>query len=236
MKFLACLVTICSLASSTLAQEMYHAFVDRDLLSVSQSELQSAANLAEIHERYPEDWVDSYLDTKIQVTEDGQATSAMGNDGNLTPEQKQLIKQAKVGSELKLYVKYMPKNNLKNNTKKEMDFSYNILPAQLPEFNGGEDARQAYVDQAIISKLTPAQKEKLDLARVQFTITPDGSIHNPHILESSGDEDIDQLLLQAFEGMPAWLPARKIDGSPIDHAIKFFISKTYKNCLIYGSD
>jgi hypothetical protein len=215
------------------AQDMSFLFVEKDVMGVMQNTMQDANALMDIHPGYKAAWVASYIATEITLVENGTSTTATGVDGNINAAQKSLLKNAAAGSKVIVRVKYMPDNTLKHNTEQEMDYTYVVIPAVLAEFPGGTAARNAYIDQHIIAKLDAEQKNQLKIAKFTFSVAADGSIAEVQTLEGSGNGQLDAILVQGIREMPKWKPAQKSDGTFVAQSMKFFISNSKGNCLMY---
>ena len=216
-----------------LAQDLSYVLVEREKLSVLQSELASAEVLDDIHPDYKGEWVEKYISTEIKVINNGTIKSVKGENTILSQAQKKLISNAEVGSELMIVVHYIPKNSLKNNTPKEMHYSYQILPATLAEFPGGYEGFDLFVNQNITTKLSPDLREKLKIAKIQFTISEDGSIDNVHFLEGTNDLELNSFLIDTICKMPFWAPAQDLYGNSTKQTLRFLISSTKNSCLLY---
>lgn len=216
------------------AQEMYYVFTERSVVGVSQQELRDATYFSEIHERYHADWIAEYLTTDIAVVQDGMSSHALGSSGTLTSEQKELLANAPVGSSVLINVEYLPANNLSKNEPKRLDYVFTVVPTTLAEYPGGEASRNTYLDASIAQVLTDTQRDSLEVARLQFTISADGSVEDVKLMESSGDAATDAILIGSFCNMPAWKPGKTADNENVAQSVIFFISKDFGSCLANG--
>lgn len=232
MRIVLLTILLLQIGMGAAAQDMLYFFEDRDMMSVSQSELQGATDLKDLHPRYRADWVATYISTKITITKNGTSVSATGVDGTLTKEQKDLLLHAAIGSDIAVGVKYLPQNNLRHNTPKEMNYTFDLVPAVSAAFPGGESQMNAYIDQAIINKLSPTQKENTNAEKITFTVLADGSITAVRMPESSDDAALDALLLAAITAMPQWTPAQNLAGQAVPQSIDFYISNSRSTCLL----
>lgn len=222
------------LCTATFGQNVFYVFIDRPALSVSQSELKEAETFDDIHSRFRDEWVAEYLSTEIAVSNDGQTAAVPGEDDQVTTAQKKLLLKAPVGASLTVSAQYIPKNNLKDNPPREMDFTYEVVPAVSATFKGGETASDQYLQQSLFSKLDTTQENQLKIARAEFDVLEDGSIANIELTESCEDSKIDKLILQSLRNMPNWIPAKQVDGKAVNQRIKVVLSNTMGNCLIYA--
>lgn len=232
MRFLLFTILLLQIGMSSSAQDMTHLFLDRSMMSVSQSELEEAITLTDIHSRYNTDWVATYISTKITVSKNGKSVSAAGANHQLNKEQKNILENAAVGSEVQLKVSYLPKNNLSHNTVKEMNYSYKVVPAVSAQFPEGEEVQKSYIHNSLIAKLDAEQIDFLRIGQIDFAISTTGEIVDVTVFKSSGDEVIDAILVNAIREMPQWKPALKSDGTRVKQPIEFYISNNRSLCLL----
>lgn len=233
MRILLLMTFLLSTGINSWAQEeMTYRFKDRDQYSVSQAELEEAVTFLDVHYQYHADWVETFISTEVIVKEDEETTSAAGMNDTINAEQKCILQKAPVGSDVILLVKYMPRNNLKHNTEKEMDYIYKVVPYESASFTKGEKALDTYIEENLISKLSEKQKILLKFSRIDFTVTQEGNIINSKIIESSGDEKIDSILMETICKMPKWNPAINSEKINISQDIQFMISNSKGGCLM----
>ena len=168
MRILIVLLFICGGSLQLAAQDLYFTFVDREKLSVSQSELQAAVNIADIHELYPEDWVSDFLQTTISIIGPDGLSEVSGSGPSLSKAQKSLLQSAKVGSSVKVSTKYIPNNTLKEKMVRQMDYTYDVVPFSSAYFKGGEEERTGYFNKAFKSALTQEEVNILDLSLIHI--------------------------------------------------------------------
>ena len=98
------------------------------------------------------------------------------------------------------------------------DDSKEYEPAQFP---GGQDAVDKWLEKYVIY---PEEELKLGIEEtivVGFTITPEGEIKYPYIIEGE-NENLMEAALKAMEHMPNWKPGKRF-GVPIETKIAFEI-------------
>ena len=102
----------------------------------------------------------------------------------------------------------------------ETEASITVLPKQSAEFSGGEQKLSAYFGTQVVDKLSSEwDRKKLERAVVVFTVSETGAVSNAAVTTSSGDKQIDSLLLEALKAMPAWKPAVNSGGVKVKQEV-----------------
>lgn len=184
-------------------------------VSIKKKALADAQNLSDLNRRYEADWVRKYLLVEFTAIRQGKNLTISGESDVLTDAQKDLLLHADSGTEVRIRVKYMPENNLKHNEAKEMSFNLYIDPQSDAHFIGGDRKLQDYLKRNAIGLVATEKFKQYQLAAYKFTVAEDGSILNPHVLWSSEDEQIDEVMLSAICNMPRWNPAQYSDGTNV---------------------
>ncbi len=171
--------------------------------------------------QYPQNKYNEVLDvvfTEITATANGKTLSAPGNSDKLTAEQKALLASAMPGSDVTLKLRYKYKDQRpdqygKRNYPVEAETKLTVMPQVEAQFPGGREELSAWFADKVIYKLPEVSlKERVERAIVKFTIAEDGKVIDAHLVRSSGDEAVDQLLMQALYSMPQWQPAVNANG------------------------
>lgn len=161
----------------------------------------------------------------ITVSSNGKPASAKSSSDKLTAEQKALLLKADLGSHIKVQLIYKYKDRTKDSfgprdEAVETEASVTVLPKQSAEFNGGEHKLSAYFGTQVVDKLSSEwDMRKLQLAVVKFTVSETGAVSNAAVATSSGDKQIDSLLLEALKSMPTWKPAVNSTGVKVKQEV-----------------
>jgi len=190
---------------------------------ISESTLKSAKTLTDLYERYPADWILSYISVELSVTCNGEVLQATGSSHELNEEQLSIIKQADFGSELRMDIKYLPDNTLKNKEIREVDYTFLIIPEEQASFKGDEENLEKYIKENAIAKLEESKAEIREWTSVYFSINENGEVENVEFLKSSDDENADEIILNALTNMPKWKPAQTSGGQKVKQNFKFYI-------------
>ncbi len=218
--------------STLSAQDLYFSFFEKEEFEINEHILREANSITDLHHRHSDDWIDSYISTEIIYQFNNQVISEKGKNNTLSTSQKELIKNAVVGSSIKVVIDYMPKNTLKNNTPKQADFKIKVIPENLPLFEGGEEGFKSYFEKNFISKLDTSELTKLSFSVVSLDINSSGKTDNVYLNEGTGNIELDAKLSQVLCNMPTWEPASKSNGEIVDYALKFYITNVNQSCRV----
>lgn len=163
--------------------------------------------------------------TEITATANGKTLTAQSNSEKLSAEQKTLLASATPGADITVKLRFMYKDKRKDAYGKrdyaiEGSTKLTLLPQVEAQFPGGWEELSAYFADRVIYKLPEVSlKERVERAIVKFTVTEDGKVVDARLERSSGDEAVDQLLMQALYSMPQWQPAVNAKGVRIKQEV-----------------
>ena len=202
-------------------------------LSISYETLKEAKTLLDLNKHYEAEWVSDYLSVEIRTVNNDQINIVKSKNDLITTEQMNNMQKADIGTDISVYVKYLPKNNLKENTPKETEFSFQLNPHHDAEFIGGEKELNAFLNKSIIDKLPNYQPKEFDITAVNFTVNESGQIQNVHIFESSKNKQVDQIIVESIYKMPLWKAATYMDGTKVSQQYVFTLGNLDKSCKVY---
>jgi TonB family protein len=170
-----------------------------------------------ILENYEE--VINYVSIDISAVCRGKVQSAQNTNDRLTAEQKNMLREADPGTDIRIKIKFSYKNwadgNLDDGSKiKSGEYVVTIVPDTEAEYPGGFKQLTAYLTENIINKISDAS-EKLGAAAVKFTVTGEGHISDARMSNPSSDPQTDKLILDAIKRMPVWKPAMNSKGAKV---------------------
>ncbi|MEL6923798.1 MAG: energy transducer TonB [Bacteroidota bacterium] len=200
-------------------------------LTLSRSQLDNARMLIDLNPFYKADWVKAYDVVTVTAVKNGQTQKATGKNDQLTREQLQLMQTADAGSRIDVQVAYLPDNNLRSNSLKQMEFYFTVDPVQSAAYPKGSEALDQYLQKAGLAQLDFDLFRMHHLTAVRFTVNALGKIEQVQLAESSGHASIDDQLLAAIRNMPDWLPARYADGQPTQQTFVLAIGHM-QSCVI----
>ncbi|MEM7040026.1 MAG: energy transducer TonB [Bacteroidota bacterium] len=192
--------------------------------------LNDAQRLEDINARFPTKWVDRFLSVEITATTNGITRQAISTDDQLTVQQMGLLKSAGPDTEVSVKVNYIPENSLQDNPPRQMDFGLKMLPIVEAKFPGGTTDLKSYLKQNTLDKIDDTDFEKIKLAAVRFDIDENGKVARAQLLESSADQQVDQMMLDVICNMPTWKPAKNAAGESISQEFEFRLGKHVARC------
>jgi len=72
--------------------------------------------------------------------------------------------------------------------------------------------------------------ELIAFAKVKFQVNEEGQVIDAQVFESSNDDHVDQLILDAMCHMPTWSPARNADDKAITQEFEFTLGTDLLRC------
>jgi len=190
---------------------------------VSETTLHSANTLSDLYVRFPAEWMASYNSVDITIICNGEPLTARGTSHDLSQEQKDILKFADYGSDVKMEIVYIADNNLKSKEPRFLDFSFKVTPASYASFKGGKEEMIKYLEGATKEKLIDKKVSIKEWTTVKFTIDENGNVDQMELLKSSDNELADQIIKDAFNNMPQWNPAVTAKGKRVTQDFRFYI-------------
>ena len=200
-------------------------------IAITKAQLDEAKTLIDLDERYKATWVKEYQSVAILTSHNGKIKKAFSKNDVLTQEQKDNMKVADSGKDITVKVNYTPKNSLKNNEDKEMNFSFHVFPENEAKYTEGQDALRKYLKENLINKIPDGLFTGFKLAAVTFTINEEGQVLDPQLASASEDDRIDDLLLKTIANMPCWTPAKYATGVKVKQAFALSVGN-HESCVI----
>ena len=226
-----------AIAQQTYAQEGLTAKPAFDVhrvhpyISINKENLGKAKTLSDLNPHFKPSWVRTYISVEVMTKNNGKQRKVKGKNELLTQEQKANMNTADAGTEILVHLKYLPENTLTFNDMKEINFSFTIDPEIPATYIGGHQQLLKYLNINAIDKIHEETFTGYDLAAVKFTVNEDGIITKTHIFESSGNIEIDQLLLETVRTMPCWEPATYANGTKTKQEFVLTVGNM-DNCIV----
>ena len=221
------------LVSQEVANQSFESHIDKvyPALSIDRSELNTAVNIEDLNRYFKADWVREYQEVVISAVKNGQSASISSPSNTITKAQKELMRSADNGSDIRVDINYIPENTLKNNEAKDDHFSFSINVDKPASFPGGSEQLEKYLNEHVLSRITKDDIPIHNLAAVKFTVDKKGNIHNVEVAASSNNEEIDAHLITVVKEMPNWIPAEYADGTKISQDNMLTVGDM-RNCTI----
>jgi TonB family protein len=191
---------------------------------IKKAELHDIKTMADIQKDYPKNWISDYKYVIVAGTVNGNYKVAASVNDVLNTAQLDILYNADLGSDLEFEIKYLNTNAVTE--KKDnmwMNYKLTVVSDIEAEFKNGMGGLTKYLLENAINKIPRAKKESLGNGLVNFTVNEAGGISDITIKTTSGDTEIDQMLIKVIAEMPAWSPAQDGKGNKIKQVFQFTI-------------
>ena len=162
-----------------------------------------------------------YVSTEISGIFKGNEISAEGKGSEMTAEQKYILNNTDLGSDvlIKIDFRYKKIGNDPSDCCNKIihgQTTVTIVPEKEAESRGGFNQFSDYLNQNVFDKISDeASLMKVQRAVVKFTVNEKGQVVDALISKTSTDENIDKLILEAINKMPGWKPAETSKGTKV---------------------
>jgi TonB family protein len=173
---------------------------------------------------YPQDnfkYLISYVSVDISTICNGKVLSSQNSNDILTSEQKTILVLAEPGTDIKIKIKFRFNNEAIDHTSavdkiKEGEYVVTVIPQTEAEYPGGFKQFTEYFMENVFNKI-PGQlaTERIQQAILKFTVNEEGQIVDARMTKTSTDPEIDEIILEATNKMPKWMPAQNSKGLKI---------------------
>jgi len=206
------------------SQDLDYSVQGKYIHPVTKEKLNNAGSLQEIIPHYPSQWISGYVSVEVSSSQDGKEMMAESTNDILNTEQKSILNEADFGTDIVINISYTTNNPVTGNIYTgEMNYSATVVPETEAEYYGGYPEMAQYLKENAIDKISDEVSEKFQPALVEFTVDEDGKIANALISRTSGDQDTDELLLEAITKMPKWKPAEDSKGRKVSQQFEFSV-------------
>jgi len=194
-------------------------------IEANKEKLATARTLADVMPNYPTNWISGYVSVEITATNQGKTLTGKSQNEVLSSEQKTLLQQADLNSDIILNITYLSKNPVTEKLEpRKIHYAVTVLPDVSASFPGGMKKLHHFLNQQTIKKLPTEVTGKISAATVDFIVDESGQVTSSVITKTSGDEKTDRLLLDAVQQLPRWQPAKN-NGAPARQHFIFSIGK-----------
>ena len=169
-----------------------------------------------------------FVSMELITSQNNKFLIAKSDGDYLTPEQKNLLLNMEIGTDLKVTIKFKVKEQYKASGMEDFFggvLTLSVVPAKEASFSGSNKSFTTYLNTTIFNKIENAtDMQRINFMNVKFTVASDGSVVNTKIMRSSGIAKLDKLVLDSFSKMPRWQPAENSSGIKINQTFEFRFS------------
>lgn len=207
------LFVLCMSLGKLSAQDLKFDVHTTYLRSIDKESLIVAKEISDICPGYATRWIKDIQSIELTSTTNGKLSKANGLSTVFTEEQKNLISNAEIGTELVIDVNY---NYLNPATEipslNTMHYTVSVIPEVEAEYVGGYADLYEYLREKAIKKI---KTQDLQAARIRFEINESGMVSNVKVFSTSGDQKVDKILVNALQKMPNWKAAIGKNGKKV---------------------
>ena len=198
----------------------------RHMKSITKGKIEKATLIRDIFPNYPVNWIIDYEAIEILTTRNGVEIMASGPNENLTREQKDLIKNADLGEEIVITVRYKTSNPVTHETEyQQLRSILTLIPEVEAEFVGGYEQMITYLEKNSLDEIEKMGINQFDNASVIFTVNEKGRTENIKLSRTFGDERVDNLLVELVKEMPSWNPAKNEHGLAVKQVFELYLGE-----------
>jgi TonB family protein len=212
---------------STEAQELNYSIFPLYSKPITKRDLATVKTMKDINPGFPESWIaeKDYISSVVTVTKAGSRISSRHINHELTKEQKSLINNADLGTNIEVEVTYNARNSVTQiMDEKTMNFSVTVIPDKEAAYIGGHEKLEQIFKKHVIDQIESKETDAINNAILQFVIDTQGQLRDPQITISSGISEIDNLLLQAVDRLGIWTPAINANGEKVSQTFQYQLS------------
>ncbi len=190
---------------------------------IIKEKLIEAKTMSDVNPGFPSSWIKDYISVEVLATCNGVNMKAKSANDTLSNGQMSILKMADMGTDIVVNVKYNPKNSYNSDVFRVINFSYTIVPEFEAEYPGGYQLLKKYLKTNAIDKIPETIGRQLQQTSVRFSINEQGQVTDTQLSKSSGNDTIDQLLLQTINEMQNWKPAENSNGVKVKQEFELYV-------------
>lgn len=212
--------------SKTLSEELGYEVRGIYSRSIKKEQLIGVNLISDIIHDYPINWITDYISIEILGTCNGKFMIATSSNATLTEEQKYILNNIDIASDLVIDVNYTYKvpvtGVVEHNT---MHVLMTVVPEIQAEYIGGHQQLINYLKEKSMHQFSEKDPKKVRQVVIRFTVNEEGKISESKITRASGDSKTERLLLDVINNMPPWKPAENAQGIKVKQEFEFIVGR-----------
>ena len=144
-----------------------------------------------------------------------------GTSATFTEAQLKLLQSLKYSTSLMLLVEFQEMNNHENRLVNNYVSPYvTIVPEKQATYLFSEDTLKDYLRVNTEEARADVDPEKLQAAKLYFTVTKEGAVENVRLDRSSFYPKVDETMINLMQNLPgSWTPAKNANGEFVDQEL-----------------
>ena len=193
--------------------------------------IQKAKLVSDLIEGYPNNWITAYISVEISSSCKSVKVNAVSLNDVLSVEQKNMLNKADLGTDIVITVKHNTKNSITNVLEKsEMNVTLTIIPEIEATYIGGYKSMIAYLKENGTAKIAAISTKQIQFASLKFTVNKNGKTDNVFLMKTSGNTEVDNVLVELITNMPKWIPAQNSKGADVNQEFEFTLGSMAGGC------
>jgi hypothetical protein len=200
--------------------------------AIKKSELKNVKAFSDLIEEEHANRITYYKKVSVMVLNGDEQTDIKetGKDGVFTSAQIELLQSSDYATNLKIWADYQEVDFYTG----ELVFStwtphLTVVPEKQASFAEGNDALKKYLKEETEEVRTHVDPDKLQPAKLYFTVTKNGTIENVYLDRPSGYPLVDKKMIELITTtVGAWKPAENNNGEKVDQEL--VVSFGLKGC------
>jgi len=165
-----------------------------------------------------------FISSEITVISNKKATSILNTSLLLSSQQKLLLNNADLNSDINIKIKFKIKKQSYDSPEfvskiETGEINIAVIPDQEAEFPGGYKQATAYLTNNFINVFGAKKAAAID---AKFTVNEIGQIINVQLMYLAKDNKINMLIIDVLKKMPKWKPAMILNGIKVSQ--EFYVA------------
>ena len=191
--------------------------------SIKKSELDSATAFRDFIAEEHADRIINYTKVTVMVLDGDKKTDIKetGTEGEFNAAQLKMLKASDYATSLLILANYSERSFETGAIENSSWTPYlTIVPEKQASYAGGTEVLKKFLKDETEEVRTDVDPEKLQPAKLFFTVTKEGTITNVHLDRPSGYPDVDKKMIALIKESPEkWTPAENTKGEKVDQVL-----------------
>lgn len=136
---------------------------------------------------------------------------------DFTDAQLKLLQSLDYTSHFNIRIEYLEKNSIGQLEHKFNSPHITIVPEKQAEYMDGKEVLKKFLKENSSEARKDVDPEKLQPAKLHFTVTKDGNIKNVKLDRTSNYPEVDKTMIELIKNLPGkWKPAENLKGEKMD--------------------
>ena len=206
--------------------EMYFYINNNSRSNISKQDLKDAAFINDIDSNFPLSWISNYVSVEMTVSNQNTKRTAIGTSNLFTLEQKELLVSTVASDEVFIRVNHKMENAATGEMEdRHIDLNLTIVPEVEAEYINGNKELTDYLKVKSTERIPLDNRRLSKPMSVKFIVDKKGHVVEVRIIESSGNQNFDDVIVDLVNEMPNWNAAENGKGIKVEQEINITINQ-----------